>query len=166
MRTTLGFVAYEGDSGMTGDSARLDATTLTDAVNPATNFFNSTISYHGSLVTTKSPNYPNQLGFDTDLMDASGILANGATSATIEAHTGGETFFPGVITFATDLYAPKIRPRQDGHRPERRAVERGDVLEYARDRHEQRRRTGQPTWSVTDAIPAHTTYVPRLARSW
>ncbi len=159
VRTTLGFMAYEGDRGMTGDTARLDATTLTDAVNPATNFFNSTISYHGSLVTTKSPSYPNQLGFDTDLMDASGILSNGATSATIQAHTGGETFLPGVITFATDLYAPKIAPDKTVTDLNGGQVQRGDVLEYAV--------TGTNTGDdgaanvvVTDAFPANTTYVP------
>ena len=110
VNTTLGFITHEGDRALTGDFARLDATTLSDAVDPPNNFFNSTISYHGSLVSTKNPDYQNQLGFDTDLMDASGLLANGANSATIHEETGGETFLPGVITFATDLYAPKILP--------------------------------------------------------
>jgi uncharacterized repeat protein (TIGR01451 family) len=159
VQTTLGFVAYEGDRGMVGDTARLDATTLTDAVNPATNFFNSTISYHGSLVTSKVPDYPNQLGFDTDLMDASGLLANGATSATIQVHTGGETFLPGVITFATDLYSPKIVPDKTVTDLNGGAVRRGDVLEY----HVTGTNTGDDGAAdvvVTDAIPAHTTYTP------
>ncbi len=158
VHTTLGFVAYEGDNGMVGDSAKLDATTLTDAVNPAANFFNSTVSYHGTLITSKNPNYTNQLGFDTDLMDASGILANGATSATIETHTGGETFFPGAITFATDLYAPKILPGKTVTDLNGGAVERGDVLQY----HVTGTNTGTDgaaDVTVTDAVPAHTTYV-------
>jgi uncharacterized repeat protein (TIGR01451 family) len=163
VHTTLGFIAYEGDNGMVGDTAKLDATTLTDAVNPATNFFNSTISYHGALITSKNPNYTNQLGFDTDLMDASGILANGATSATIETHTGGETFFPGVVTFATDLYAPKVLPDKTVTDLNGGAVERGDVLEF----HVTGTNSGDDGADrvvVTDSIPAHTTYVPGSLR--
>jgi uncharacterized repeat protein (TIGR01451 family) len=163
VHTTLGFVAYEGDNGMVGDSAKLNGTTLSDAVNPPTNFFNSTISYHGALVTTKNPNYVNQLGFDDDFVDASGILANGATSATIETHTGGETYFPGVITFATDLYAPKITPNKTVTDLNGGSVERGDVLQY----HVTGTNTGTDgaaDVTVTDAIPAHTTYVPGSLR--
>ena len=40
----LGFVAYEGDPGLTGDGASLNGTPLFDALNPSTNFFNSTIT--------------------------------------------------------------------------------------------------------------------------
>jgi hypothetical protein len=89
VHTQLGFVTWEGDRGLTGDSATLDGTTLSDAVHPPTNFFNSTISDLGVPVTSKNPNYDNQLGFDASIVDASGILANGATTATITTHTGG-----------------------------------------------------------------------------
>ena len=79
VNTSLGFIAWEGDRGSTGDSAVLNATTLSDATNPANNFFNSSISAFGSNVTTKNPNYVNQLGYDADIVNASGILANSAS---------------------------------------------------------------------------------------
>ena len=53
VRTTLGFVAYEGDRGIVGDSASIANTTggpvgafqtLSDPTSPATNFFNSSTS--------------------------------------------------------------------------------------------------------------------------
>jgi len=71
----------------------------------------------GSLVSTKSPHYVNQLGFDANLIAADGLIANGATSATINMKTGGETYYPGVVTTAIELFAPSrrsISPRSQG----------------------------------------------------
>jgi uncharacterized repeat protein (TIGR01451 family) len=159
VNTSLGFIAGEGDRGLTGDSARLNATTLSDAANPATNFFNSSISRFGANVSTKSPNYVNQLGFDADLVDASGILANGATSATIHVHTVGDTYFPGVVTFATELYAPRIQPEKAGTDLNGGALEQGDVIEYAISGTNSGQ-DGAADTTVTDPIPTGTSYVP------
>ena len=109
VRTKLGFVAYEGDRGLSGDSATLDGKSLSDAVNPANNLFNSTISVDGRNFTDKTPDYVNQLGFDAKLIRIDGFLANGATSAKIALRTSSDQYLPHVITFATDLYAPVIR---------------------------------------------------------
>uniref|UniRef100_A0A832I359 DUF11 domain-containing protein n=1 Tax=Eiseniibacteriota bacterium TaxID=2212470 RepID=A0A832I359_UNCEI len=106
VNTRLGVVAGEGDRGLTGDAFRLNGTALSDAVNPATNFFNSTVSGLGAHVTSKTPHYVNQLGWDVDLVSASGVLANGATSATIALSSSGDRYYPGVVTFATELYQP------------------------------------------------------------
>ena len=51
VRTTVGIVAYEGDSGITGDTFKLNSTALTTAVRPANNFFDSAISNLGVNVT-------------------------------------------------------------------------------------------------------------------
>jgi uncharacterized repeat protein (TIGR01451 family) len=109
VRTRLGFVAYEGDRGLTGDSATLDGKPLTDAVNPANNLFNSAISIDGRNLGDKTPDYVNQLGFDAKLLRIDGVLANGATSANIALRTSSDQYLPHVITFATDLYAPVVR---------------------------------------------------------
>lgn len=113
VNTHVGVVAYEGDRGSTGDQIQLNSTTLFDALNPATNFFNSTITRFGSHLTAKNPNYVNQLGFDIDDVTANGVLPNGATSATITLRTAAsgvaEFYYPGVVTFVTDLYAPVIK---------------------------------------------------------
>src|SRR5262249_36443013 len=93
---SLGVVAYEGDLGLTGDSLRVDGTTLADARHNGGNFFNSTISRLGGLPTGSSPNFANQLGFDASIIDASGIVPNGASSLTIDLTTAGDAYFPGV----------------------------------------------------------------------
>lgn len=159
VRTTLGAVTYEGDMGLTGDAFRLNSTTISDALNPATNPFNSSISRHGVAVPGRSPSYGNQLGFDADLFKADGILPNGATSANLTLTTGGETFYPGVVTFATDLYDPKLLGVKSVEDVNGGLVEPGDVLRYTVPV----QNIGLDTASDSrffDAIPTGTTYVP------
>jgi len=157
--TRLGVVAYEGDLGLTGDALRLNSTTISDSLNPAANFFNSTVSRLNTRLNAKSPDYVNQLGFDADVVDASGILANGSSSATINLTTGGETYFPGVVTFATELFAPNIPASKTATDLNGGALQPGDVIEYVVTASN----TGQDPATVvvlTDDIPANTTYLP------
>jgi uncharacterized repeat protein (TIGR01451 family) len=162
VRTRLGVLVHEGDLGYTGDAFNLNGVALSDTKNPATNFFNSSISRFDTTVTAKNPNYVNQLGFDIDLVKADGRLANNATSATIQLTSSGDTYFPGVVTFATDLYAPVI----DASSFQKRvadvnggAVRPGDVLEYTL----MMKNVGQDNATQTvmrDTLPANVTYVP------
>jgi hypothetical protein len=46
----LGILAWEGDRGITGDSASFAGRSLTDALNPVTNVFNGTISRGGAYM--------------------------------------------------------------------------------------------------------------------
>lgn len=156
-----GAVSYEGDLSSTGDQLRVNGINLSNAVNPASNVFNSTISRLGANIAAKNPNFANQLGFDADLFDASGILANGATGATLTFTTGGETYYPAVLTFANDVYQPVV----DGNVIKTvtdlngGSVLANDVLQYTVSVSN----TGNdPSANVvlTDAIPANTTYVP------
>lgn len=159
VNTRLGVVAYEGDLGLVGDSLRLNSVTLSDALNPADNFFNSSIARLGTRISAKSPDYINQLGFGLDVVDASGILANSSTSATINLTTSGDAYFPGVVTFATELFAPSIPATKTVVDLNGGDVQPGDILEYT----VALTNVGQdPATSVVllDNIPANTTYVP------
>ena len=160
VRTKLGFVAYEGDRGISGDSATLDGKVLSDALNAGNNFFNSVISIDGRYFTDKTPDYVNQLGFDAKRIGIDGLLANGATSATIGLKTTSDQYLPQVITFATDLYAPLIRatktvanlthpdgPTRAGDRLRYTVTFANDGLEAAIN------------FVATDKIPPDTTYV-------
>ncbi|MGZ4311095.1 MAG: hypothetical protein ACXVR1_03200 [Solirubrobacteraceae bacterium] len=160
VRTKLGFVAYEGDRGLSGDSATLDGKALSDKVTPANNFFNSAISVGGQNVTDKTPDYVNQLGFDAKLLGIDGFLANGATSANIALRTSSDQYLPHFITFATDLYAPVIRANKtvanlthpDG------PTRAGDRLRYTVTFANEGLEAGT-NFVATDKLPAHTTYV-------
>ena len=164
----VGVVAYEGDLGITGDSMALNGTQLSDAANPANNFFNSEISNLGVAITAKNPNYVNQMGFDAKIVQVpAGTILNGDTSATITLTTSGDGYFPGVVTTAIDLYAPNLVDTKSvtdltsGGAP--RAVAPGDVLQYTVNL----TNTGLDAASkvvLTDPIPANTHYVPASLR--
>jgi uncharacterized repeat protein (TIGR01451 family) len=164
VQTEVGVVAYEGDRGQgaTGDSFRLNSTDLSNAINPANDVFNGTISNGGASDPNRSPNYVNTLGFDADEFNASGILPNSSTSATVTLTTGGETFYPGVLTTAIDLYAPSFPTQTKTVTNLTRGTDPalpGDVLEYNLSIIN----TGlDPALSttLTDALPPNTTFVP------
>jgi hypothetical protein len=99
---SLGIVSWESELGLAPDSATLNGTAVSDAAHPATNFFNSSIAAGGSRVTTKSPDYSNQLGFDTGLVGIDGLIPAGSTSASLQLSTSSDTYFAGVVTLATD----------------------------------------------------------------
>lgn len=107
VNTQMGFVAFEGDLSSGGDRFRLNTTDLTNTANPADNAFNSTISALGTNVVTRNPNFLNNFGFDIDLF-ATNVLGNNASSANLTFTTGGETYFPSVLTFQTDVFEPVI----------------------------------------------------------
>ena len=165
VRTTLGFVAYEGDAGLTGDSASLNTTTLSDATNNPNNFFASAISNLGTNVTTKNPNFVNQLGYDSKLVAANGVLPNGATGATVRITTSSDAYFEHVITFASDLYAPNITSSKsvtnithpggpDQH---------NDVLRYTVS-YTNGGQDAATNFTMRDPIPSGATYVPGSLR--
>ena len=105
VNTRVGVIAYEGDFGLKGDALELAATgtsftTLSDSANPPDNFMASGISRLGQRVTSKNPDFVNQLGFDAKIVSATGVLPNGATSTTVRLTTKGDIFYPGVVTTA------------------------------------------------------------------
>lgn len=135
VRTTLGVVAYEGDQGLTGDGLKLENTQLSNGSNPVDDFFNSSVTTaDGTRVRDgRNPSQNNHLGYDADLVQADGILANSATSARLEVNTknpGGEAIYPGVLTFASELLAAKVRPATRVTDLNGGNAEYGDVLEY------------------------------------
>ncbi|TFH69921.1 Ig-like domain-containing protein [Cellulomonas sp. HD19AZ1] len=170
IRTSVGVVTYEGDRGLVGDQLLLNGLPLTDAENPANNAFNSTITRAGvdraflagaaADGSRRNPAYRNQLGFDADVFTVgSDYIPNGATSARFRLTTGGEQFFPGVVTFSTELYDPTLLGHKSVTDLNGGDVRRGDVLEYS-----------VPVSNIGldvasdsrffDAIPTGTTYVP------
>ncbi|WP_162867862.1 Ig-like domain-containing protein [Euzebya tangerina] len=130
VRTQLGVLAWEGDNAITGDALQLNGNTRSDTNNPANNFFNSSISNLATTFTAKNPNYKDQFAVDVDRVDASGILANNATSATIRLSSTGDVYRPGVVTFVTDLFAPNIEIDKVGEDLNGGQAEPGDIIEY------------------------------------
>jgi large repetitive protein len=108
----------EGDRAITGDYLALGAVSdtcsaqkpLTDALHPATNFFNSTISRDGVDDGDRTPNYSNQMGFDLATVDVpEGTIPNAADGASVCLGTNGDTYFFGGIVFDTLIQAPNLQ---------------------------------------------------------
>ena len=106
IQSRLGMVAYEGDRGLTGESATLNGTAISDALNPVNDFFNSTITKDAAYVTAKNPNYVNQMGIDIDDFNENGVIGNSATSTVVHLTTSGDFYIPAAIALTTDEWAP------------------------------------------------------------
>ena len=156
----LGAVTYEGDVAFTGDRFRLNGTDLSDGLNPADNFFNSSNTRLGSRFTAKDPDYVNQLAIDVDTVDATGLLNPGDTSALLEFTTAGDVYYPTAFTFSTEIKQPVLtqsftKTVLDVNGGE---VVAGDILEYEITLEN----TGNETATdvvISDPIPENTTLV-------
>ena len=163
--STVGLVAYEGDLGTTGDGASIQGgsgsfTALSNAVNPASNVFNSTISNAGAFVTSRTPSFQNNLGYDADLFSTTNVLGNNQRSTQVRLSTNGDAYQPGVVTIATDLFAPKITATKT---VDQATANLGDTLTYT----VAVQNTGQDAANAvtfTDPIPAGSSYVPGSLR--
>ncbi|MDQ1702775.1 MAG: large repetitive protein, partial [Frankiaceae bacterium] len=106
IQSRLGMVTYEGDRSLTGESATLAGTAISDALNPVDDFFNSTITKDAAYVSAKNPNYVNQMGIDIDDFNENGVIANSATSAVLHLTTTGDYYIPAAVALTTDEWAP------------------------------------------------------------
>jgi len=160
VRTRVGTVAYEGDRGSVGDQLLLDGNVLSDTSNPGTNYFNSSIS-DGLTPVVRNPSASNTFGFDIDRIQTS--LPNGATSATLSLRTSGDFYYPGVVTFETELYSPKLDVTKSVTDVNGGDTRPGDELLYTVTV----RNSGQDAASkvvLSDLVPAGTTYVAGSVR--
>jgi len=156
----VGFVTWEGDHGLVGDTASLNGNTLSDAQHPATNFFNSRISHNGVLYTDRNPSYANALGIDAAwTTPPAGTVGNSQTSATLRVTTSGDQYLPGVITFQTEIFAPKIDQTKTVTDDNGGDVRQGDVLTY-KISGKNNGQDGTSNFVLRDPIPPNTTYVP------
>jgi len=156
----VGFVTWEGDLGLNGDRAQLNGQYLSDAQHPSNNFFDSRISHNGALFTDRNPAYPNSLGMDAAwTTPPAGSVGNSQTSATITVRSTGDQYLPGVITFQTEIFAPKIDQAKTVVDENGGDVEQGDLLTY-KIAGKNNGQDGTSNFVLRDPIPANTTYVP------
>jgi len=158
VNTMLGVVAYEGDQLYVNDIFQLNGNTLSDAVNPADNFFNSTISELGQDVMDRNPSYLNVLGIDIDRMQTN-ALGNNETDADLTFSSSGDVYYPVVFTFQVDVFEPVIRPVKSYTDVNGGQVEAGDIIEYTIEV-PNTGNDGAVNVVLTDPIPENTSYVP------
>jgi uncharacterized repeat protein (TIGR01451 family) len=106
----MGVLSWEGDANLNKDYLKINSNLFSNATNPVDNPWNGTITNNGVHVTTKSPNYTNQMGIDIDQFDVGagyGILPN-ASSVTLDFGTEADQYFPGLFTFTIKMKDPTI----------------------------------------------------------
>lgn len=166
----LGVIGYEGDyNSSTGDALQFGGTTLSNAANPADDFFNSSRSVFGVGVGVAGdlPQFdglPGSLsGIDMDIMDITSLVSPGQTSATITALTSGDVFGMGAFVTSISTLRPDFttstKAVADITSHANGAVLPGDTLEYTLTL----TNTGTDvaiTTLVTDPLPTAVTFVP------
>lgn len=164
----LGVLGYEGDRPTAADYVRVNGTNMSNGANPATNFFNATISNFGVKVTNSTPSYDNNLQFDLDVLNIpQGIVGNGATSANIAigSSSTNEAFALAAVSFSTDIYVPTIIPNvvKTAEDVNGGTLLRGETLRW----NVVMSNTGYDSatkLTAIDNIPAYLTYVPGSLR--
>ena len=97
----MGAVAWEGDTGLTGDSLSINGNYFSDDLNPVNNVFNGSETDTGSWVHSKNPDLYNQMSIDIDQFYVGtgyGIQPD-AQNVTLSFRTEQDQYFPGVFTF-------------------------------------------------------------------
>ena len=130
----MGVVAWEGDANLTGDYLKINGNTFSNATNASDNPWNGTITDNGKHVTTKNPNYTNQMGIDIDMFDVGsgyGILPN-ANSVTLQFGTEQDQYYPGVFTFDIKMKDPTITlDKTVSDANHNHLAESGEILTYS-----------------------------------
>jgi uncharacterized repeat protein (TIGR01451 family) len=158
LSAAVGVVAWEGDFGLTGDRLQVSGLDVSGPLNPATNFFNGSVSAYGVQVP-RSPSYLNQLGVDVDTVDASNRFSNGQTVATLTLPTAGDNYYAGVVGLMVEVYEPELRMTKTAADVNGGVLNPNDIIRWTLVM----TNTGVDTATnviLRDVIPAGTTYLP------
>ena len=110
-------MAWEGDANLfgsdsspDGDFIRVNNIAVSNLMNPVANFWNGSITRNGENITTKNPDYKNQMGIDIDevYVGTGYDIQPNATSVTVQFGTEADQYFPSVFTFAIRMKAPLV----------------------------------------------------------
>lgn len=115
----MAVATLEGDNRITGDQLSIKAnsnatyTTLGNNTNPSNNFFNSNITIEDNLVTTRTPNSTNTLGWDVDLFTINNpnnsVIPNDETGAVLRASSTGDKYDIFFSSFSVEVIEPDMQ---------------------------------------------------------
>ncbi len=106
----MGAMVWEGDANLKMDYLKINGTKFHNSLNAIDNPWNGTITDTGKHVTTKNPNYTNQMGLDIDqFFVGNGFGINGGdTTVALEFGTESDQYFPGLFTFQIKTNSPTV----------------------------------------------------------
>lgn len=158
----MGVMAWEGDANLTGDFLKINNKAFSNEVNAINNPWNGTISNNGKHVTTKFPNYTNNMGIDIDMFDV-GIGYNiqpNDTTIVLQFGTESDKYFPGLFTFAIRMKNPAVTINNIVTDENNNfQIEPGEILTYTIKGNNVG--TGNANdIEILDTLPATVTYIP------
>lgn len=106
--TKAGYFGMDGEANQVGDFVGINGTALTNALNPADNTLNSTISNLGVDIGERNPNQPFNWGIDIDTFDATGLVPNSATDIDVSLGSANEGIWGGVFALSTEVAFPTV----------------------------------------------------------
>lgn len=158
----MGVLAWEGDANITGDFLEINSNLFSNATNQPDNVWNGTITNNGVNVTTKNPNYTNQMGVDIDQFDVGtgyDILPN-ASSVSLEFGTTGDKYYPGLFTFCIKMKDPTLSIVNNvGDANNDQLGEANEILTYTLTGKNSGAGNANST-IITDTLPPTVSYVP------
>ncbi|WP_155285338.1 isopeptide-forming domain-containing fimbrial protein, partial [Capnocytophaga felis] len=113
----FGVMALEGDKDISGDKLSIlkpdgSYEDLSNSINPANNFFNSSISEGENLIIDRHPASTNTLGWDIDLFSIpntnNSIIQNDQETASFKAHSTGDLYNIFFSAFEVEVIEPKM----------------------------------------------------------
>jgi uncharacterized repeat protein (TIGR01451 family) len=106
----MGAMVWEGDANLKMDYLKINGTKFYNSLNAIDNPWNGTITDTGKHVTTKNPNYTNQMGIDIDqFFVGNGYgIKGGDTTVALEFGTESDQYFPGLFTFQIKTNTPTV----------------------------------------------------------
>ncbi len=162
----LGVVAFEGDNTLPGDGFLFNGATLSNAQNPADNFFNATRSFLGNPVSVAGDlpqltgTAQSMGGVDIDVVDVTAQLVAGQTSAPIVATSTNDQYYLAGFVTSIPTFKPNFSTSQKSALDlNGGALVAGDTIEYTIVV----TNTGSDTsvnTVLTDVLPPQVTYVP------
>ncbi|WP_420321910.1 Calx-beta domain-containing protein [Flagellimonas sp.] len=106
--THVGYYGMDGEASNTGDFVSVEGTSLSNALNPANNTLNGTISEFGVDLGTRNPNFTYSWGVDIDVFDASGLVPNNATDMDVVLGSSSEGIWGGVFVTSNEIAFPTV----------------------------------------------------------
>lgn len=161
----LGLAALEGDDTISGDRLLVNGTAVSNALNPADNFFNSTRSHLGAAVSTagdlpRLAGTANSMsGLDLDIVDIAPMLSAGDTTAQVEMETSGDAFLAATLVSAVETAQPLLAGTVSMSDLNAGALMPGDTVELTVTV----RNEGESAASgvvASEVLPAGLSYVP------
>ena len=107
----IGLISWEGDARFNGDFFRVNNNILSNALNQPNNFWNGTQTINGVHVTTKNPNYTDQMGIDIDhfYVGTGYEILPKANTLSLQYVTTQDQYFSCLITVAIKMKESDVK---------------------------------------------------------